>query len=373
MSRNQNTGLYTLPARKPVNGQTIEAEDVNEPLTDIANALNQPTPVRYGGTGAVSADAARTALGLAIGTDVQRHSDVLTTLSGFQPSQNKIPIATGSDTMGYAYLNNRNDLGGSNPDTSGVATEASVKAYADGRHDAALSAAKTYANSRTPAAGSALGLAKSSDDIAFSNGQGTIKNNRVGYDELNAGTGTAGQALVRTAGGIGFATPKRWTRAAPINAAATMQWTGLPAGIQEVLLVGDFSRSADGGSQIRSLAVQLGPDGDADGFVAYHGRQDGGSVAFPPWGGHLFRRQWGNRWLVAEAPALDRSGAPGVSAGGAGAGVGGAGVGNVGSGRIIDGELSSVRITWWGWNGQDWAKNRHWGSTFSGQAHLLYI
>ena len=140
MSRNQNTGLYTLPARKPVNGQTIEAEDVNEPLTDIANALNQPTPLRYGGTGAVNAEAARTALGLAIGTDVQRHSDVLTTLSGFQPSQNKIPIATGSDTMGYAYLNNRNDLGGSNPDTSGVATEASIKAYADGRYAAAVSA-----------------------------------------------------------------------------------------------------------------------------------------------------------------------------------------------------------------------------------------
>ena len=227
MSRDPNTGVYTLPTL-PRDGQTIEAQDVNAPFNDIKDAMNQALPLTHGGTGATSAAAARTALGVA---DKQDHSSVLDLLSGFQPSANRVPIATASDVISHAYLNNRTDLGGSNPDTSGLATEASIKAYADGRYTAAVSAAQTYANSRTPAAGSALGLAKSSDDIAFSNGQGTIKNNRVGYDELNAGTGTAGQALVRTSGGIGFATIGQMVRAAAVSYAETMEWTDLPPGI----------------------------------------------------------------------------------------------------------------------------------------------
>lgn len=58
-------GVYSLPAGLPVNGEISNAtDDVRTPFSDIEADLNTPRPVVAGGTGASSASAARTNLGL---------------------------------------------------------------------------------------------------------------------------------------------------------------------------------------------------------------------------------------------------------------------------------------------------------------------
>lgn len=71
MSRN-GSGVYSLPPGSTVaNGDTSDAADLNTPLADLEADNNAARPIVAGGTGATTASGARTALGLAIGTDVQ--------------------------------------------------------------------------------------------------------------------------------------------------------------------------------------------------------------------------------------------------------------------------------------------------------------
>ena len=264
MPRNSNTKLFSLPANiQPADGTNADAADVNNQIDAIVSGeLNTARPIEMGGTGATSAAGARQNLGVRPGVEVQGLSTKLTAIDALAWADNRIFAGSGPATIKTLNFRDEDDMSGN--DASGVPSQQSVKAYVDGKV------------AGIPNASASAGLAKSSDDIAFSNGQGTIKNNRVGYDELNAGTGTAGQALVRTSGGIGFATIKPSGRAAaPVNAAAddAVDRT-CPPGSRKSCWMGDFSRSASGGSQIRSLAVQLGPDGDGDGFAAHYGRQE---------------------------------------------------------------------------------------------------
>ena len=64
MPRN-GSGVYSLPAGSTVtNGDTSDATDLNTPLSDIETDMNTVRPVVAGGTGAASASAARTELGI---------------------------------------------------------------------------------------------------------------------------------------------------------------------------------------------------------------------------------------------------------------------------------------------------------------------
>lgn len=59
------SGVYSLPAGSTIaNGETSDATDLNTPLQDLETAQNTARPVVAGGTGATSASAARTNLGV---------------------------------------------------------------------------------------------------------------------------------------------------------------------------------------------------------------------------------------------------------------------------------------------------------------------
>ena len=79
---------------------TITADiGITGTLTGNATNVTGTVAVANGGTGATSTSAARTSLGLAIGTDVQAYDATLAGLAGVATAADKLIYATGSDTF----------------------------------------------------------------------------------------------------------------------------------------------------------------------------------------------------------------------------------------------------------------------------------
>ncbi len=104
MARN-GSGVYSLPSNTAaVSGDPVSSTKFNTLVNDLEAVLNTARPIVAGGTGATTASGARTALGLAIGTNVQAYDAGLASIAGLTTAADKMIYTTAADTYAVADL-----------------------------------------------------------------------------------------------------------------------------------------------------------------------------------------------------------------------------------------------------------------------------
>ncbi|HEV7321593.1 MAG TPA: hypothetical protein VGO04_23570 [Ensifer sp.] len=98
-------GVYSPPAgTKGVPNTTIQSVPYNTLIDDLTADANTARPVTAGGTGATSASAARAALGVEIGTNVQAYDAGLQSIAGLTTTANKMLYTTDTDVYATTAL-----------------------------------------------------------------------------------------------------------------------------------------------------------------------------------------------------------------------------------------------------------------------------
>ncbi|MBZ7920563.1 hypothetical protein LAC81_02020 [Ensifer adhaerens] len=98
-------GVYSPPAgTKGTPNTTIQSVPYNTWVDDLTADANAARPITAGGTGATSASGARTALGLAIGSDVQAYDAGLQSIAGLTTVADRMIYATGVDAYATTAL-----------------------------------------------------------------------------------------------------------------------------------------------------------------------------------------------------------------------------------------------------------------------------
>ena len=165
----------------------------------IAASLNYTVLIAGGGTGATTAAGARTALGLAIGTDVQAYTASGNALAGLTSAADTAPYFTGSGTAStHSFTSYMRGLAGSADaatarSTLGVVIGTNVQAY--GAQLSALSGVATGIAVLTGAGTAAGRTITAGAGISVTNGDGTAGNPTISANVLSV-QGNTGNVIV---------------------------------------------------------------------------------------------------------------------------------------------------------------------------------
>ncbi|WP_051000064.1 hypothetical protein [Sinorhizobium fredii] len=214
-------GVYSAPAgTKGTPGNTIQSAPYNSFIDDLVDDANAARPITAGGTGATSASAARTALGVVIGTDVQAYDADLAAIAALVSAANKLPYATGSATWALADFTafgrslvddadataGRTTLGLGTMATQAAGAVAITGGSVTGITDLAIADGGTGASTAS-AARTNLGLVIGADVQAFDSGLAAIAGLAVTDGNFIVGNGSAwvaeSGATARTSLGLG--------------------------------------------------------------------------------------------------------------------------------------------------------------------------
>lgn len=98
-------GVFSLlSGSKGTPNTSIQSAPYNAQLDDFAADANAARPITAGGTGATTASGARTALGLAVGSDVQAYDAFLQSIAGLTTVADRMIYTTGVDTAAVTTI-----------------------------------------------------------------------------------------------------------------------------------------------------------------------------------------------------------------------------------------------------------------------------
>ena len=144
---------------------------------DLTSQVTGVLPVANGGTGGATASAARTALGLAIGSDVQAYDAQLADVAGLTPTDGNIIIGDGSNFVTESGATARTSLGlgtGDTPTFNGAAMNSQKITGLAAPTAGSDAATKTYVDNASSTVASTVAGDSGSESITFGSDTLTI-------------------------------------------------------------------------------------------------------------------------------------------------------------------------------------------------------